>query len=390
MKGLLWLVRKQLAHHRVRSALLAACLGLVLFIPLRGTWLVQRYDHDLRARAATTPLVLGQPGNRFDLCLGTLFFRQARLRPMPWSAASEWTDRRDMVAVPMHLGHHVQGAPLVGVTPEYFERRGLQLAAGQWPLRPGEIVLGATFAQELQARVGGIVRSDPAFGFGLDGPASQELRITGILKRAFAPDDRAALGSLSTTWLLDGHLHGHDSAQDLRAQQPDLVLAESGDQVLLSGAVVPDQEAQRDLKRLHLHGSNEALPISAILIWPDDEMVRTIAQTEVNAEGTWHMLRPAQVIDDLMAQTLRLKTLIDRLVWVLGLGMACLFAVISLQSAQLRAAELITLRRMGAPPGYAARLIGLEVLAVALSAGGLAAAAAWCASRALPNLVHVL
>ncbi len=390
MKALLWLVGKQWAHHRVRSALLVLCMGLVLFIPMLGTWLVQRYDQDLRARAEATPLVLGQPGNRFDLCLGVLFYREARLRPMPYGVAAEWSARQDLLALPMHLGHRVRGAPMVGVGPEYFAQRGLRLASGEWPLRPGDIVIGASFARQHGVQTGEALRSDPARGFGLDGPTSQELQVVGILHPSYGPDDRATFGSLSTAWLLEGQLHGHARPEDLRVDQPDWVLAATEDQVMLSGAVVPDQTAQRDSQRLHLHGALEDLPISAILVWPQSEMVRTLTQTEVNAEGTWHMLRPVQVIDDLMAHTLRLKTLIDRLVWVLGFGMACLFAIITLQSAQLRAAELSTLKRMGAPPGYAARLIAIEILGLAALAAVVAIVAAAWAARALPNLIHIL
>ena len=391
MNGLFWLVRKQWAHEPWRSGLLLVCIGATLLIPLLGARLMQRYGTDLRTRAEATPLVLGERGNRFDLCLGALFFRKASLRPVTYGEAQRWTARRDGIAVPLHLGHSVQGAPLVGVTPEYFEQRGLRLGEGQWVTRPGEILLGAQAQHTLGAKVGDRLRSDPPQGFGIGGPSTQDLRVVGVLERSWNADDDAVFAALSTAWLLDGHLHGHDSAEELRESQPAAVLAEEGQRTMLSGAVVPDQNAlENDPGRMHLHGQPEHLPVSAVLLWPQDEMTRTLIAADVNAQGTLHMLRPEVVIEELMAKTLRVKTLIDRLVWILGLGMGLLFALVCVQSARLRAAEWRTLRRMGVAPGYCSRLLAVEIAGLALGAGVLAFGLAWFTARWIPHLVQVL
>ncbi|HRV81963.1 MAG TPA: ABC transporter permease, partial [Planctomycetota bacterium] len=362
MKALRFLAFKQLVHHPARNVLVMGCLALVVFLPLLGGGLLRRYDHDLHQRANATPLVLGKPGNRFDLCLGALFFRQTHLAPLTMGDLEPWSARQDLVAVPISLGATVQGQPLVGTTPEYFERRGLGFAQGRLPLKPGEIVLGARVAKSLGAELGARLRSDPPMGFGLVGNATQVLVVTGILQTTHGPDDRAVFGALQTCWLLDGWLHGHADAQSIAQDHPEQVLAKAENGVLLSGALVPDQDvAQVATERLHLHADPASLPISAILLWPASDKVLTIVQADTNAQGLLSALRPTQVVDDLLALTLRIKSLIDRLIWLLGLGMALLFLVVCVLSAQLRAGELRTLARMGARPGFATGLLATEV-----------------------------
>ena len=63
-----------------------SCIALALWVPWTASRLAARYDVELRARAEATPLVVGAPGNRYDLTLAALYFRPTELDTVPYSA----------------------------------------------------------------------------------------------------------------------------------------------------------------------------------------------------------------------------------------------------------------------------------------------------------------
>ena len=79
---------RYVAHHRLRSAILATSVALVLLLPLTVRRLVASFERGLASRAAETPLVLGAPGSRYDLVLATLYFQgrvpRSTRRAMRW------------------------------------------------------------------------------------------------------------------------------------------------------------------------------------------------------------------------------------------------------------------------------------------------------------------
>ena len=85
MNGLLYLAGRHMAAHRGRTLLVVACIALALWVPWTAARLAARYDVELRARADSTPLVIGAPGNRYDLTLAALYFRPTELDTIPYS-----------------------------------------------------------------------------------------------------------------------------------------------------------------------------------------------------------------------------------------------------------------------------------------------------------------
>ncbi|MDF1839208.1 MAG: hypothetical protein P1V35_15170, partial [Planctomycetota bacterium] len=291
--------------------------------------------------------------------------------------------------VPLHLGFTVRDLPLVCTTPEYFEQRGLTCTKGHIPHSIRQVVVGAKAANLLGVEPGDTLHSDPAAGFGLSGAPTQTLEVVGVLHATHGPDDRAIFAGVQTAWLLHGDLHGHRDPLELRHQQSEMILAEREGGMILSGALVPDQNSKA-ASAVHLHGDPGELPISAILLWPASDKQRTLLQTEIESQGTVAILRPTSVVQDLLHYTLRLKALIDRLVWFLGVGMLALFGLVIALSWQMRASEWITLRRIGTPPGTVAQLLLIEVGLIAGAAVALAALGTWVAIRWLPDLMHTI
>ena len=153
MSGLSLLAWRQARHARGRTLLLVTAVAVALFVPLASGTLTARFDRALRARAASTPLVVGAAGSRFDLTLEALFFRGAERPGITKAFADELRADGRALVVPLHLEHTVQQRPFVGTSVEYYEQRGLVAARGALPQFVGDLALGARAAAELGLEV---------------------------------------------------------------------------------------------------------------------------------------------------------------------------------------------------------------------------------------------
>lgn len=379
--GLAWL---RIRRHPVSTGILVLCLGLTIALPWTGRVLVEDYRTELLARASDTPLVLGERGDRFDVVLSALYFRTRRAGFIPFPESDRFAAEAPGVVVPISARATAQGAPLVGTTLEYFEQRGLRAAEGDLPVYAGEVVLGASLAAELNLGVGDSLFSDVTELYDLAVPPALKLRVCGVLAPAQGADDGAAFVDLTTCWVLEGFAHGHDDPQEI---DPDYVLGGDESGVVVSGALLTYQEiTPENLADFHDHGDPERLPLTALLYWPASDKDATLVRTRVNQRGTYQMLRPVEVVDELLAYVLRVKQLMDGLSWVLGTVTLALGALVYALSSRLRAAEFRTLRRMGSPPAFVARLVLGEVVAVVVCAAIFAAVTTYTVRAALGDL----
>ena len=92
----LYLAWRYLLFHKMKTTILLACLGLTFLLPLGVHFLVGYYETTLAARALGTPLVIGAPGNRFDLVLKSLYF------------ATDYADAVDMCERAVDVGAQVR------------------------------------------------------------------------------------------------------------------------------------------------------------------------------------------------------------------------------------------------------------------------------------------
>jgi putative ABC transport system permease protein len=376
MRGVWLLSWRHLNHHKGRAAIVSCALALAVWLPAAVGLLIARYEADLSERAASTPLVAGARGNRFDLTLAVLSFRPSAVEPIPLSARATLAGDGLAVAIPVSLRHTARGLPVAGVGFEYFGLRGLAAARGTLPTRLGDCVLGAEVAQKLAMGPGDRLSSDPPEVYDISRPASLSLRVSGVLAASGTSDDRAVFVDVATASVIEGLLHGHgDAAAEV---DPSLVLARDDDTLVLSQALIEERAVDPEsLGSFHAHGDPGALPLTAFVLVPRDDKAATILTTRVNAAGDWQVVRPTAVVDDLMEVVFRIKALFDTFALVLGASTALLVALIVALSLRLRAAEMATLDRIGASRGTVARLLAAEVLlmlagALVLAGGGLA------------------
>lgn len=374
MSGLAYLATRHALRRWGRSLVLVLSVAVALALPATSRVLVARYDEALHARAATTPLVVGAKGSRFDLVFAALYYRSADLGTTT-VGRYEWLLREQGIeAIPVHARFTVRGdVPVVATTVEYFERRGLLTEAGRRPALLSECVLGASVSQRLGLRVGDELYSDQRRALDITSAQSIRLPVVGVLAETGTPDDEAVFVDLETAWVLEGATHGHTPAE--RVEGEGLVIGESDQHIALANALREAQEiTPANASNFHLHGERRDLPLTAVLVWPDSDKTRTIVGERVNRSDGDQAVVPSRVIDDLMAFVVRVRTVFDALAIVLLASTAVLIGLIVALSYRVREAELQTLGEIGASRFAVAQLFGLElaglvVLAVVVAAG---------------------
>ncbi len=368
MKGLALLSWRHAAHHRGRTLLLAACIAVPIFLPLATRLLLTTYESSLTSRAVDTPLVAGAKGNRFDLTLGALYLRPNELEAIPWGQLRALSAER-VTAIPLHLRFTAQGHPVVGTSPEYFELRRLRAASGTLPLMIGDCVLGARVAETLSLVPGDDLYSDQRELYDISVPPALRMRVSGVLAATGAPDDDVVFVDVRTCWILEGLSHGHtDPAVSIDEK---LVLGRSAEHVAVSPALIEVASVTpENVASFHVHADEDGLPLTAVIVVPDDDKAATLIKARLNASAAWQMVVPSAVIDDLLAWVLRVRDLFDSFSLVLGVSTVALVVLVLTLSARLRQREMNTLDRIGASRGVVVRLHAIEMgFVVAVSLG---------------------
>lgn len=384
MSPLLHLVRRRLLHEWPQTAILVACLGVAVLLPLAGRMLLERHGQELRSRAATTPLVIGGAGSRLDLVLASLYFRSAELPTLPLGLVESLAARGGVSLIPLHLRFTSQGVPLVGTELDYFEKRRIEVAAGGWLRRLGDCLLGAAAARELGLGPGDRVLTDPLDAYLVAGAAPVSLRVAGVLAETGGPDDRTIFIDLATAWLVEGLLHGHAEPVELPQAA---VFGRDGELFLLAEGIREFTEVtEANLASFHLHGEPAELPVNAILAFPQDLRRGTLLSSRVASDPLLQAVRPAEVIEELLDSVLRLKRAFDAAAAALLATTVVLAALIVALSLRARRGELRSMAAIGAPRRAIVLLVASEIAAVLLLSVILGFAGAKAIERWSPGL----
>ena len=318
MNGLSLLAWRQARHARGRTLLLVTAVAVALFVPLASGTLTARFDQALRAVPPARPGG-GAAESRFDLTLEALS-SAARSGGITNAFADELRADGRALWCPAPRAHH-PAAPRGDQ--RRYEQRGLVAAQKALPQFVGDLALGA--CSGLGLGVGDRVFSDPRLydlaqprPWGCSWWASAPHRDPRRRRDLRRPPHGLGPGRL---------LHGHAAAEELAAEDPDLVIGEAEGRIALSGALIEERRFEPGRPSdFHYHGDADRLPLTALLLFPEDEEARTILKARINGRRTEQALRPERVVDDLLAVVFRVKALLDRIALLLGLSTAALVA----------------------------------------------------------------
>ncbi|MBL9131977.1 MAG: hypothetical protein JNG86_12300 [Verrucomicrobiaceae bacterium] len=371
------LALRYVLRHRAQSLLLAAALGLVFALPLCLRVLVRHAQADLRARAASTPQIVGTRGSALDLMMTALYFKKENLSPLSLQEMPPG-------GIPLHVRFAAQNAPIVGTSLEYFAFRGLKLASGRQIVRLGDCVLGARLAAARGLKPGDAIFSTPEKTFDIAGTYPLKMRITGILTPNGTPDDDAVFCDLKTAWLIEGRAHGHD---DVKGAD---VLKQEKDNTVANAAVRMFQEVtEANLNSFHFHGDMGAYPVSAAILLPPDAKSEALLAGQFARSKTAQLIRPRDDMEGLLTQLVRLEGFATTMLLTTAAAALFVSALVFALSFRLRRREFTTLEDIGVSRVSLVTVKTLEIMFIVLFATAIAAALYSAASWAAPALLRM-
>jgi len=388
VRDVLYLAWRYLAHHRVKTVVLVGSITLILFVPAALRTIVARSEEQLTARAETTPLLVGAKGSPLELVLNSLYFGADVPERMPYREAARVRGSGLARAIPLYVRFHAGKDPIVGTTVDYFDFRGLKVAAGRLMTRLGDCVLGAGVAEARGAGPGGSVISTPETVFDIAGTYPLKMHVTGVLAPSDGPDDEAIFVDVKTAWVIEGLAHGHqDLSQPEAAPQ---VLRRDEGQVVGNASVVQFNEiTDENIASFHFHGDPDEFPITAVLALPNDAKSSALLRGRYeNPEERNQIVRPLGVMNELLDTVLTVERFVVAAFVLVGVATLATAALVFLLSIRLRRREIETLVKIGGSRARVRAVLLAEVVSVVLTSVILAALLTWAVSGLATALIR--
>lgn len=332
-------------------------------LPVSLRVLVLEFEEQLSSRARSTPLVAGAAGSRFDLVLHALYFRGQPPAETAMQEASRIDESGYARAIPIFARYQAGGFPLIGTTSEYLKLRTLRLAKGGGIERHGDCLLGHAVAEELGLAPGDSLLTDPELVFDPDGSFPLKLRVTGIFGESSSPDDRAVFVDIDTAWIVAGIGHGHAD----RDQATDSDEA-AHDPAMIEYTEITDE----NIESFHFHGERDSFPLTAIIAVPTDERAETLLLGRfLDPEQPVRMLKPDEVLDELLDFVIKLRQFFDLAFAVLAIVTVTFVLLVIALSLRLRQREFETMYRLGCSRWIVLRLVAAELTIVTMLSGAV-------------------
>lgn len=366
MKGVWHLAWCYLCFHKYKTLVLVASIGLIVFIPTGLNVLVKKGSEQLTARAEQTPLMLGRRGSPLELVLNGLYFKSDTPPPLKFADYLAIKNMGMGQVIPLHTGFQSRGFPIIGTHLSYFTFRRLVLQEGRWLGFLGEAVIGESVARETDLQVGGTIISAPETAFNLAGAYPLKMAIVGVMAKTSTPDDDAIFVDLKTSWVMEGLGHGHsDLSKD---DASGYILSQEGESITANAAVNQYQEiTPENIGSFHFHGNNGTYPLHAVIAIPNDQKHSAILQGRYQNHATLQLQNPVGIIGKLLETifSVRQYILIGAFLMVLSAG--AMGILVFMLSQQLRAHELVVMKKIGAAKGFVVGMVTCEIVIVLMS-----------------------
>ncbi|UCB56043.1 MAG: ABC transporter permease [Thiotrichales bacterium] len=367
-----YIALRYLAFNKLRTATLVACITLIAFLPLALQLLLAESQQLLQSRADSTPLLLGARGSALDLVMNSLYFDDETPGIFTMQAADEVSDSGLAYAIPLYIRFQARNHPIVATTIDYFDFHNIQIDQGRLFTVLGECVLGADIADAYGLEPGDTIVSSPETLFDLAGVYPLKMTISGILQRNHTADDRAVFVDLKTAWVIEGLGHGHEDLKN--PSDRSVILERTRDTITANAKLFQFTEiTDENIGSFHFHGDLSGYPLTALLAVPNDAKSGTLLRGRYLEHPQYHLVRPTEVIDGLMQNIFRIKSVIDSVIAIVTLATVLAIILVFALSIRLRQSELNTIFRLGCSRMTAVNLIASEIIIIAFASAVISA-----------------
>ncbi len=389
MRRILLLAWRYVAYNRLKTSILVACMTLTLFVPIAVHVLVRHYNAELIARARSTPLIVGAKGNRYDLCLSTLYFRAESPDPVEFGEVTKLGDTGLALPIPVHARFTAHDFPVVGTSLDYFEFRGLQVREGTPPLVLGDAVVGSEVARALGLRAGGTLLTDQKNLYDLSRSYPLKMHVVGVLDATGTPDDHAVFVDVKTAWVIEGLAHGHKDMT--KETSPNLILERTDENVVTTAAVYEYAEVTpENIESFHFHGDPANFLVTAVIVVPADRKSATLLKGRYSLSKDRQMIVPLEVIGELMGIVFKVEMFFKANFGVVAISTALFLVLVVLLSLRIRKSEMRTMFKIGASRWTVFWLQATELGMILLMGLAVASLAAAALVLLAPEFVRVL
>jgi len=386
----LYIALKYVSFNKVKTATLVACITLIGFLPLALELLLNESERQLMSRAVSTPLLIGAKGSSLDLVMSTLYFGDGVPELINMKTAGRVSESDLASPIPIYARFRARGHPIIGTTLDYFDFRGLKIAAGRFLGLLGECVLGATVAVQLGIKPGDSLVSSPENPFDLAGVYPLKMKVVGVLAKSHTSDDLAIFVDIKTAWVMQGLGHGHEDVT--KTKDRTVILNRTETNIVANAKLQQYTEITKaNLDSFHFHGDTSIYPITAVIAVPLDIKSGTILRGRfLSSDESNQIVKPDDVIDGLLQNIFRIKNMIEAVISVVGLGTVLAILLVFALSLRLRQREINTIFKLGCNRMTIARLLGAEILIIVLMSGVLCGLMVFLVNQFSNDLVRML
>ncbi len=367
MTDSLYIAWKYIKFNKIKSATVACCITLLVFLPLSLELLLDESEQQLMSRAVTTPLVVGAKESALDLIMNSLYFGDEVPKLITMEASDQVADTDLAFSIPIYVRFKARGFPVIGTTPDYFDFRELRISSGEPLAMLGDSVIGASVADRLGLKPGDSLLSSPENLFDLTGVYPLKMKIAGVLERSHTADDLGVFVDLKTAWIIQGLMHGHQDVT--KTKDKTVILKKTENNVVANAKLFQYTEiSEENMGSFHFHGDTSKYPITAVIAVPNDDKSGTILRGRyISGEAAYQIVKPEDVIDGLLQNIFRIKNILDAVIFVVGSATVLAILLIFTLSLRLREREIKTIFKLGCRRMTIARLLGAEVFIIAIT-----------------------
>jgi putative ABC transport system permease protein len=374
MKQSIYLAFRYLTFHRVRTTILVAAIGLIIFLPVGLQRLITDSEKQMMARAETFPLIVGVKGSSTDLVINAIYFQQQEMEQLTMKTGQVLKETNLGYPIPVLSMFNARNFPIVGTNLDYFEFRNLHINEGRALQYVGECVIGANVAARLGLHPGDSLISSPENYFDMAGVYPLKMEVVGVLSPSSSPDDDVIFTDLKTNWIIMGLGHGHEDV--VKLTDPTLVMQRDSANVSATAKLFIYNEIDgENMDSFHFHGTMDEYPVSAFIFIPDDIKSSTILRGRFKTgELANQVVVPATVVEHLLQTIFRIKYIFNTVFLLVGLATLLILVLIVMLSIRLRKDEIHTMFTMGSSRYKTIEIMGIELVILVILSAIIAAA----------------
>ena len=364
-----YLAWRYLNYNKVKTTVLITCITIIAVLPIALEILLNESERQLSLRAESSPLLIGAKGSALDLVMSSLYFSDEIPEAITMDAAQQVMETDLATPIPLYIRFKARDFPIVGTTLDYFDFRQLEIAQGDLFVTLGQCVIGAEVSQKLNLKPGDDIVSSPESLFNIAGVYPLKMKITGVLAPTHSADDFAVFVDIPTAWVIHGLGHGHQDVT--KTADSSVILKKEMGNVTANAKLMQYAEiTEENIDSFHLHGDPAGFPLTGVLAIPNDEKSGTILQGRyLNQETPYQIVQPKEVIDTLMANIFKIRTVIDAVIMIVATATLLALVLVFSLSLRLREREINIIFKLGCSKATVVRLLSAEIAIIVCISG---------------------